>query len=100
MGWNLGFPSGAMVWSGRRVRSAPICGPGSGRRLGLRGSLRLLELVKDGAVLNHGGAKLLCGGFDAAGTDRNAVGEAVVFHDSGVGDGDIGGALFEAGVGI
>ena len=58
------------------------------------------QLIEDGAVLDHGDAELFGGGFKLAWPKGNTVRDAVVFHDAGVGDGEIGGTLLEAGQGV
>jgi len=62
--------------------------------------LGLGELIEDGAVLEHGGAEILCAGFKLTGPDGDGVRLAIVFHEEGVGDGEVVGALLEAGLGI
>jgi hypothetical protein len=64
------------------------------------GLLVLEQFIEDGAVLDHGDAELFGGGFKLAWPKGNAVGDAVVFHDAGVGDREIVGALLEADQGI
>ena len=88
--------SGGPIWETGLGRSnlQPI---GLGRVSCLDRFLCLCQFIKDCAVLDHRGAKLFCGGFNAAGADGDAVGHAVVFHDARIGDRNIGCALVEAG---
>ena len=64
------------------------------------GFLGLGQLIEDGAVLDHGCAKLLGSGFNLAERDGDGVGGTVVFHDAGIGDGEVGGSLLEADLGV
>ena len=58
------------------------------------------ELVEYGAVLDHCGAEYFSGGLHEAWTDGDAVGEAIVLHHVWVSNGDVGGALIKAVLGI
>jgi hypothetical protein len=62
--------------------------------------LGLEELIEDGAILDHRGAKFFGGGVEAAVAGGDIIGEPVIFHDTGVGNGYIGGALLEGGLRI
>ncbi len=63
-------------------------------------SLNLNQLLEKSTVVDHGGAQLFGAGLGFAGTHGYGVGGAVVLDDAGMVDGDVFGALFEAGVGI
>ena len=54
------------------------------------------QLVEDGAVLDHRGAEFFGGCVNAVGANGDAMGEAIVFHDARVVNGNIVSALVEA----
>ena len=80
---------------GREFACIELCGSA-----GHAGPSDLDQLVEDGTVLDHCAAELFgCSGA-TTGSCSDSVRQAVVIHDPWIIDGDVGGALLEAGTRI